>query len=141
VAEAIHIDGLKEFNRALKSIDSALPKATRVALNEAADLVVSDARPKIPKRTGRAAASLRSSSTRTAVRVSGGGRRAPYLPWLDFGGRVGRNRSIVRPFIKEGRYIYHSYSRQRDSGRFVEVLSDALVNVARRAGMEVEDGG
>lgn len=135
--DAIRIEGLREFNRQLKTLDADLPKALRIALNQAADLVIGEARPRIPTLTGRARASLKPRSTRTAVRVQAGGRRAPYYPWLDFGGRVGRNRSIVRPFRREGRYLYDSYFDLRDSGRFQDVLAAALVDVARQAGLEV----
>lgn len=138
MSEAIKVDGLAEFNRNLRKLRSDLPKALRVALNEAADVVVDEARPGIPTRSGRARRSVRKASTRTEVRVRGGGNRAPYYPWLDFGGRVGRGRSVVRPFKKEGRYIYDAYFRKRDSGEFQEVLSKALLGVAASAGVEVE---
>lgn len=136
MAEAIKIDGLAQFSRNLRKLDADLPKALRIALNDAADVIVDYARPRIPKRTGRAASTLKSRSTRTAVRVSAGGRRAPWYPWLDFGGKVGRNRSVERAFIKEGRYIYKGYFAKRDE--FSEVLTRSLLDVARQAGIEVE---
>lgn len=135
--EPIRITGLREFNRSLASLDRQLPKAVRLAFNEAADIVVQDARPRVPRRTGRAAASLRAQSTRTAARVAAGGARVPYYPWLDFGGRVGRNRSVARAFLKEGRYIYKSYFAKRDSGEFQRVLARALSGVAVDAGFTV----
>ncbi len=136
MAEAIKIDGLAEFSRNLRKLHADLPKALRVALNEAADVVVTDAKRHVPTRTGRAQRSIKARSTRTAVRVTEGGTRAPYMPWLDFGGRVGRRRSVVRPFRKEGRYLYRSYFDNR--GDFEEVLTRALLDVARQAGIEVE---
>lgn len=138
MAEPIRIDGLRKFSRDLKKIDNELPKALRLALNEAADLVVSDARPRVPKRSGRAARSLKARSTRTAARVQGGGNRAVYYPWLDFGGRVGKGLAVRRPFFKEGRYIYRSYFDLKESGEFQETLHRALLDVARRAGVEVD---
>jgi hypothetical protein len=132
------VDGLAEFSRNLKKLDADLPKALRLALNQAADVVVDYARPLVPRRTGRAARSVAARSTRTAVRVVAGGKRAPYYPWLDFGGRVGRGRSVVRPFLKDGRYIYEGYFRKKQSGEFVDVLNTALLGVARQAGVEVE---
>lgn len=135
---AIRIDGLAKFSRNLKKLDSDLPKALRIALNEAADLVVGDARKLVPTRSGRAASSIRAASTRTAVRVALGGNRAPYAPWLEFGGRVGPRRSVRREFIKEGRYLYPTYFGHRDSGRIQEVLETALLRVAGQAGVEVD---
>ena len=136
MAEPIHVEGLREFSQALKRLDSDMPKVLRVGLNSVADLVVDQAMPRIPSRSGRARRSVKARSTRTAVRVVGGSARVPYYPWLDFGGRVGRGHAIKRPFLKEGRYIYRAYFDNR--GRFGELLEDALVDVARQAGMEVE---
>lgn len=136
--DPIKVDGLAQFSRNLKKLDSDLPKALRVALNEAADLVVTGAKTRVPKKTGKAAASIKPASTRTAVRVKAGGKRAPYYPWLDFGGRVGKRRSVKRPFLKEGRYLYDVYFDLRDSGRIQQVLQKALLDVASQAGVEVD---
>ena len=136
--EPIKIDGLREFQRNLGKIDKDLPKALRIALNKAADIIVTEAAPMVPRRTGRAAASIKPRSTRSAVRVGGGGNRAPYYPWLDFGGRVGRNRSVRRPFLKQGRYIFKAYADKQASGEFVDVLQRALLDVIAEAGVAVD---
>lgn len=138
--EPIQIRGMSEFVRNLKKIDGDLPKAVRLAANESANVVVRYAKPKVPRGTGpggRAASTVRAKSTRTAARVSGGSKKHPHYPWLDFGGRVGRNRSVRRPFIKEGRYIWATYSE-----RYEEVwrtLHGALIDVARQSGVEVDE--
>ena len=141
MTDAIKIEGLKKFSRDLKTLDSDLPKALRLAFNEAAEMVVDDARGRVPTSSGRARKSVKAQSTRTMARVSGGGGRAAYYPWLDFGGRVGRKNSIKRPFKKRGRYIYASYFKHRDSGDFQDALNEALMDVARQAGFEVSSGG
>lgn len=138
MADAIKIDGLAQFSRNLKKLDADLPKALRIAFNEAADLVVNDAVPSIPKKSGKAARSVKARSTRNAVRIAGGGNRAPYYPWLDFGGRVGKNRSVKRPFYSDGRYIYESYFKLKASGDFEEALTKALLGVAAEAGVVVD---
>jgi hypothetical protein len=134
---AIRIAGLREFSRGLKAIDRDLPKALRIAFNDAANIIVDDTKPNIPVRSGRAQSSVRARSTRTAARIVGGSARAPYYPWLDFGGRVGRRNSVRRPVIADGRYIYPAYFKNRDSGRFQEAMSDAVIDIARQAGIEV----
>lgn len=134
----IKVDGLKQFSRDLKALDNDLPKALRIALNKSVDVVVTPAKARVPKRSGRAAGTIKAKSTRTSARISAGGRRAPYMPWLDFGGRVGRNRSVERPFRKRGRYLYMAYFEQRDSGAFAEALEQALIEVANQAGVEIE---
>lgn len=137
-ADPISISGLREFQRSLKQLDSDLAKALRVAFNGAADIVVQAARGGVPTKTGKAKGSIRASSTQTAVRVSGGSKKVPYYPWLDFGGRVGKGGSITRPFIKDGRYIYAAYFANRE--RFAQVTVDALVSAAQAAGLEVSNG-
>jgi len=135
VADAIQIQGLREFQRGLKQMDRDLPKALRIAFNDAANVIVSDARPRVPTRTGRAAGTVKARSTQTSARVVGGGNRAPYYPWLDFGGRIPRGPR--RPWLPKGRYIYNAYFRARDSGRFADMLEKGITNVARSAGIEL----
>lgn len=135
MADPIKIEGLQRFTRELKALDAAVPKMQRKALNDAAEIVLSFARLHIPKRSGRAAASLKPRSTQTSVRIAAGGTRAPYYPWLDFGGRVGPRKSVRRPFIGDGRYIYPALSEKHDE--FVEAMRVALVESAESAGLEV----
>ena len=134
----IEIEGLREFRKAIKAIDSDLPKMLRLAHNKAADLVVSKAKPKVKRKSGAAQGTVRAQSTQTSTKIKGGGRKAPYYPWLDFGGRVGEFRQISRPFKADGRYIYSTYFPLRDSGEFQEILLDALDEVADAAGLVIE---
>lgn len=134
--EPIKIEGLAQFTKNLKTLDRDLPKALRMAFNTAADVVVQDARPRIPTKSGKAKASVKARSTATASRVVGGSTRVPYYPWLDFGGRVGRSKSVRRPFLKEGRYIYRAYFSNQ--ARYAELVETALLDVARQAGVEID---
>lgn len=137
--EPIKITGLAEFRRELRRMDRALPKTLRLALNQASDLVIDTALPRVPRVTGRAAASLKARSTQTSARVAGGSARAPYYPWLDFGGRVGRKRSVHRAFYKHGRYLYKAYDEKRDE--IAEILQRAIVDLATEAGLAVTEHG
>lgn len=132
----IGIQGLSEFNRGLRKLDSDAPKGIRIALNSVSELLVSKTQPKIPRRSGAAAASLKAKSTRTSARVSVGGRRARYYPWLDFGGKTGINRSVDRPFYSEGRYLYPTLREIRPD--IEKALVAALTDVARSAGLDVD---
>lgn len=134
--DPIKIDGLARFTRNLRKLDASAPKALRVGLNDAAALVVDWARPRVPCRSGRAARSLRVASTGRAVRVRAGGARVPYYPWLDFGGRVGRGRSVRRPFRREGRYLWAGYSAKSNEVR--RITERALLDAAKSAGVEVD---
>jgi hypothetical protein len=132
----IAVTGLAEINRSLRKIDAEAPKQLRLTLNSAADLLVAKTRPEIPSRSGRARGSLKARSTRTSARVAMGGARARYLPWLDFGGRTGRNRSVERPYYKEGRYLFPTLRKVRPD--IERALQDGIVAVARGAGLDVD---
>lgn len=131
----IRISGLKELQAALRAMDGESQKQLRIALNEAAELIVVGARRKMPSKTGAAKASLKAVSGQRDARVSLGGRRAPYAPWLDFGGRVGPKRSVHRPFKRQGRYVYKTLADEHEG--IQRVLEEAIVAVARNAGLEV----
>lgn len=133
---AVRIDGLSDFVRRLRKMDRDAARGLRVAMNQAAQIVVDEAVRHVPRRTGRAAASIRAQSTMTASRVKAGGARVPYYPWLDFGGKVGRDNTASRPFFKKGRYIYPAYDHTRP--QFERVLQRAILDVARTAGVDVD---
>jgi hypothetical protein len=132
--DPIKIEGLAKLNRSLRALSKDAPKQLRLVGNEAADVVVDDARPEVPSLSGKASRTVRAASTRTAAQVKAGGARAPYYPWLDFGGRVGVNRSVKRQFIKGGRYIFPAYSDNRDV--IGERLATGLTDLIRDSGLE-----
>ncbi len=134
--DKIQVTGLREFQRALKSMDTGLPKMLRLVLNDATGVVIDWARPRIPTKTGRARASLKARSSQRAARVAIGGNRAAWVPWLDFGGegRV-KGRPAARPFIKDGRYVYQGLKVKRNE--VTEIMSAGLTQLAREAGLEV----
>lgn len=136
--EAIRVTGLAEFSRALRRIDANAPKELRLVGNSAANIVAGHARPRVARKTGRAQRSIKASSTRTLSRVKGGGPKQPYYPWLEFGGRVGRKRAVVRKFIKSGRYIYPSYAAKR--ALIQAQLTISLTRLAERQGLTVDRG-
>ena len=131
----LRVEGLSQFAKALRRLDGELPKLLRVAMNKAAAVVVDYGKARIARRTGRAANTIRAMSTRTAVRVAEGNARTPYVPWLDFGGSVGRRKSVKRTFYKEGRYLYPALTDER--GAIEAALTSALDDVATSAGLEL----
>jgi hypothetical protein len=138
----IRVDGLKKLNKSLKDLGSDLPKALRLAGNEAADIVVATAKPKVPSgpgKGGHAASSIKVASTRTAARVKAGGTRFPYFPWLDFGGKVGRHKKTNRPFLRSGRYVWKAYGEKHKD--VATVLGVALDKVIIDSGLGPIKGG
>lgn len=139
MSDAVRITGLKEFVRDLKKLDRTLPKAVRLGMNDAVNIVVDEAKPRVPVRTGKARKSIKAKSTTKLARISAGGKRASYYPWLDFGGRVGKNNSVHRPVLKKGRYIYPAYDAKKP--QVTQALNDNLFDIARQAGLHPRKGG
>lgn len=132
----VRVENLAQISRALRRVDSEAPKQLRITLNETSDLLISKVRPEIPARSGAARSTLKARSTRTSARIALGGKKAPYTPWLDFGGQ-GRiaGRPAPRPFITEGRYLYPTAVRIRP--QIVKSLEDGIRDVVRNAGLDV----
>ena len=140
MADVIKVEGWADFNRNCRKMNADLPKMLRLVANDAADVVVDWAKPRVPVGdTGRAAKSVKAKSTRTEARVQGGSKAAPHYAWLDYGGRVGPRKSVHRAFHKEGRYIYAGLAANNDTVH--EVLLGGLLRVAESAGIEVGSGG
>jgi hypothetical protein len=135
--EPIKIAGLRELQAALKSIDGESQKQLRGVLNQAADMVVTSARREIPARTGAAAGSLKVASSQREARVKFGSAKVPYAGWLDYGGKVGRKKSNVRPFVKGGRYVYPAYYAQQAA--ITELLSVSLNALVESKGLKVDE--
>lgn len=135
--EPIRVEGLAAFNRSLKRLDAEAPKGLRLAHNEAANIVVDEARRRMPSRSGRARGAVKARSTRTATRVSAGSKRAPYVPWLDYGGegRI-KGRPAKREFKKGGRYVYPAYGDKR--GDVQTALERGLAQVVAAAGLDAD---
>jgi len=132
----VAVTGLREYVKAVKRLDADAPKAIRLANNVSAQALIDWTKPKVPQRTGAARASLRAQSTRTAVRIRVGGSKAPYYPWLDFGGRTGRRKATVRPFYRAGRYLYPTLADHRAD--FAQIMRKSLLEVGRDAGLEID---
>lgn len=138
IIDPIKVDGLIELQRALKATEDGLQKGLRTALNQAAEIVADDARVKVPRRSGRAAASVKAQSSQREAKIIGGSKKVPYYGWLEFGGKVGQKHATRRPYIQGGRYMYPAYARNRD--RMLDLVAAELVAVAAAAGLEMDRG-
>lgn len=131
-AAQIKIAGLRDLTRELKALDTEAAKQLKGALDDAAQIVVNVATRDVPSITGAARSSIVVKSTARESRVRVGGAKAPYYPWLDFGGRTGINGSIRRPYIKGGRYLYPAYERQH--ANILAMLTKRITAIATGAG-------
>lgn len=133
---SLKVTGLVDLQKALRQVDKDLPKELAAGLAEASEIVAGAARPRVPVRTGRAAASIKVRKQQRAASIAVGGAKAGYYPWLDFGGSVGRAKAIHRPFIPGGRYIYPAL---RDKDREVKAkVDEVLARMAVKAGFDTE---
>ena len=133
---SIHLKGLKEFQGALREVDRKLGPELRKTLNQVAEVVASAARPLVPVQSGKAVGSIKAGSTQRAAQIKAGGAKVPYYQWLDFGGHVGRNKSIARPFYTIGRYLYPTAKEKRPETE--RKLDEVLRQLATSAGFDTK---
>ena len=118
----VQLDGLKQFRKALGQIDPALQKELRGEFLKVGEKVADDARRRVPRKTGKAAGSIRAGVSGNNAYVQGGKSAVPYYGWLDFGARTpitGRPRT-VGPWKgsgggpQRGRFIYPATDQNRN---------------------------
>lgn len=131
----VKIKGLREFENALRLLGDKAPKELKQAGKKAAQLIVDDAKPRVPVGPG-VGGHARDSIKVTSTGIQAYGRNYPYGPWLEFGGRVGIRRSVKRPFIKEGRYIFAAVDKKSDLVK--DLIQAAIVDAAKAAGLDVK---
>lgn len=131
--DPIRVEGLRELQAALRAVDGQAQKQLRLVLNDAANIVVRGAQSRAPVRSGAYRDSIRASSGQREAKVSGGSSKVAYAGWIDFGGAVGRNRSVKRPFIKVGRYVYPTYYDHKVE--ILEKLNEGLAKLIVDSGL------
>lgn len=121
----VRVDGLKELRRALGRVDPSLQKTLRGRLKTIGDKVAAKTRARMPKRSGRAAGSVKSGVSGNNAYVQGGRKTVPYYGWLDWGGTLkptgGRRGTQHRPRVAKGRYMYPVIDEMRP-----EITRDAV---------------
>jgi hypothetical protein len=162
----MELTGLRELLVAMRKVAPDAKRELSTSLKAIGKMVVTDAQGSMSFKhpTGRAKRAFKVKVvTRRGfegVEIAEGGAVAPYLPWLDFGGTVGRGRrstarvsihgggrvtvkrvgsrgsgSVVRPYIKDGRYLYPAYFRRFDD--MVQATFEAVRAAATSAGLAV----
>lgn len=136
--QAVHVEGLKELRRALGQVDKQLPKNLRGRLKKIGDKVADRARQRMPKRTGRAAGSVKAGVSGNTAYVQTGKKTVPWASWLDFGGTLrptGRRfNTQTRPRIKGGRYVFPAIEEMKPQTER-EAL-EAFEETARELGLK-----
>lgn len=116
----LEIKGLKEVNRALKSLSAATKNDLKQTHREAGHIVAIAAIRYTPVRTGRLAASIRSNPTQRMGRVAIGNPSTPYAGPIHFGWPNRR--------IKPQPFVYEALDERRDQVlRVYEQRIDQLI--------------
>ena len=126
----IKVEGLDDFRRRLKVVETTFPGELRKALNDVAEIVAVEARKRVPVVSGRLRDSIKPASTQRFGQVKmGTAKKVPYAGWIEFGGR----KPHPRPVVRAGRYIFPAFVAKRAAvnRRSVEVVE----GLARRAGL------
>lgn len=134
--QRVVVDGLRDLNKALKAANTEASDEMKAVLKGIAEGVVTDVRSRVPRRTGKAAASYRPRGGVKGASIAFAGSKAPYAPWLDFGGTVGKSKSVKRPFIKGGRYLYPAIND--NMADIEQKVADAIDDITGRYGFKVE---
>jgi hypothetical protein len=124
---------LRAYLAGVQAFADDIPEIEHDAELQAAQIVVDSARPTVPRVTGAAQGSLRVLDFTDGAAAVGGRPSVPYFGWLSFGGYAGRNHSVYRDRVPEGRYLHPALLRETDK---IEIMmGDTVLFAARAAGI------
>ena len=129
----VKTSGLREVRASLEAGERLAGRAMDEALDEVVTLIATGAKRLVPRRSGRAAGSIRPGPARGGKAEVVGGAGVPYYGWLDFGGTVGIGGGSRRPYLADGRYIRATYMDRRAT--IDEILRDEAAALIKRAGL------
>lgn len=130
----VEVTGVDELLTGLRRLDDYMEEVGHDSAAFAADVTVTVARPTVPVLTGAAAGSLETVDYSDGAGAVGGSDAVPYYGWLEFGGDAGRNRSVHRPTVPDGRYLHPAYLRNFD--KIEQKMADRLEEAIRDAGLK-----
>jgi len=126
----LRVENLREVQRELRRLGNEdARQAIRKAGKDAAEMVVSKARPEVPTRTGALAASVRATASVTSAAAKAGGARVPYAAAVHWGtgprpGRRGPHNIARRPFLLD--------AAENNLDQIVSAYEDAVEDIVRR---------
>jgi hypothetical protein len=141
---AVRVTGIKEMTAALGDLGPATEKIIRSNLLQQAGKIATVIKGVMPHKTGAAAGSVKVGQSKGGAWISEGS-GVPYVPWLDFGGSVGRGHqrganmgAVHREWLGKpagsGRYLYPQiFAHQADT---LKAVGDAVSEAARELGFE-----
>lgn len=130
------VTGLRDLGSALKAADAEASKELGQMMKGIAQGVVADVSHRVPYRSGKAASSYKARGSARGASIAWAGERAPYVPWLDFGGKVGRHKTVSRPFKQGGRFLYPTIADNMHDVE--ELVAQAIDEITGKYGFKVE---
>lgn len=92
----------------------------------------------MPRKSGKAAGSVKAGVSGNNAYVQTGKKTVPYAAWLDFGGTLkpvgGRKNTIQRPRIQGGRYLYPAIEAMQPQTE--REAAEAFDETARELGLK-----
>lgn len=136
-AASVRVTGLNELVRALKQVDSGLPKEMRGVSLSVAQTVTEQARSRgfsLGSVAAKAAPSLRASGRQAGAGVTVGGSAYPWALGAEFGGQGRPTTQQFQPHL--GRTGYFVYPTIRDNqAEIEEAYADGVDALLRKAGL------
>jgi hypothetical protein len=142
-ALAVRVTGLRELSGAFRKLDAEVSTGVKTGFRSIAEGVAGTARHKAPSQSGRARASIKTRATTRGAGIAFGGSAAPYMPFLDFGGSVGRGHrpgdywsgAVQRRWISGGRYVYPAIVESKDDTE--QAIDKLITSASKAAGFDV----
>ena len=141
-AFTVRYTGLTELRRALQQFDKESDKALSAEMLKVATGIAQSIRGDMPRQSGWAASTVKPHVRLAGASISiGTGAMDDYVPFLDFGGSVGRGHkrgrnmgAIHRAYFKTGRYLYPQIlaARQKTINAIDEALRQVFVKTGFR---------
>jgi len=124
MAISVKVEGLREYRRALRSVEGELKKAQKKKVKEAAEIVASEARARAPVKTGRLKGSIKAYGylASAKVRVNAKKRSKKYSKGYPYG------RVIEFARHKRDAFLYPALEAKREAvyNKLQEILEEAV---------------
>lgn len=143
MSEDVRIEGLREFNRAVRKASNETAKQLRREMKRrVAEPAAQRVRANVPVDSKRWQRAIRPGATQRGAHITWGRASVPYAPWIEFGGRrrhgPGGAAVATRTRVAEGRYVYPEVGRAR--GDAIEEAQRVLEEAFQRARLELRSG-
>lgn len=124
MAAGVRVEGLRETIRSLNRL-GVEDQDLKAAFKKIGNLVVGDAKTRVPVRSGRLAASIKPSNTKNKSVVRAGGARIPYAGVIHYGNY---NNITAQPFLTD------AVAKNQDAA--VKIMEDELQQLINALGLD-----